>query len=86
MYCNAQFISRLVVGPAACGPADLGGIGGEPGFDGALDNNDFVVFIDMFFAQSPLADMGSVGGIPGADNAWNNNDFVVFVDRFFAGC
>jgi len=70
----------------ACGAADVGGTGGLAGYDGALDNNDFVVFIDLFFAQSPLADQGSTGGLPGADNQWNNNDFVVFIDNFFGGC
>ncbi|HYD01392.1 MAG TPA: GC-type dockerin domain-anchored protein [Phycisphaerales bacterium] len=71
--------------PALC-PADLGATGGVPGGDGVLNNNDFVVFIDYFFAQNPLADRGSTGGVPGADAQWNNNDFVVFIDQFFAGC
>ncbi|HZW08203.1 MAG TPA: GC-type dockerin domain-anchored protein, partial [Phycisphaerales bacterium] len=66
--------------------ADLGSTGGVPGADGVLNNNDFVVFIDFFFAQNPLADQGSTGGVPGADGQWNNNDFVVFIDNFFAGC
>jgi hypothetical protein len=70
----------------ACGLADVGGQGGVAGADGLLDNNDFIVFIDYFFAQSPLADRGSTGGVPGADGAWDNNDFVVFIDQFFAGC
>ncbi|HYD00610.1 MAG TPA: hypothetical protein VEB22_05235, partial [Phycisphaerales bacterium] len=35
--------------PAAC-PGDLGTTGGLPGRDGVRDNNDFVVFIDYFFA------------------------------------
>ena len=29
--------------------ADYGGTGGQPGADGAFDNNDFVVFVDRFF-------------------------------------
>ncbi|HYD02454.1 MAG TPA: GC-type dockerin domain-anchored protein [Phycisphaerales bacterium] len=66
--------------------ADLGQVGGVPGTDGVLDNNDFVVFIDYFFAQDARADRGSTGGVPGADGAWDNNDFVVFIDQFFAGC
>ncbi|HYD02121.1 MAG TPA: M1 family aminopeptidase, partial [Phycisphaerales bacterium] len=70
----------------ACGVADLGAPGGAEHPDGVLDNNDFVVFIDYFFAASPLADVGSQGGIGGSDGAFDNNDFVVFVDRFFAGC
>ncbi|HYD02173.1 MAG TPA: GC-type dockerin domain-anchored protein, partial [Phycisphaerales bacterium] len=71
--------------PVGCA-ADVGTVGGVPGQDGALDNNDFVVFIDYFFAQNALADRGTTGGVPGADGQWNNNDFVVFIDQFFAGC
>jgi len=66
--------------------ADMGTTGGVPGSDGALNNNDFVVFIDRFFAQHPGADVGSTGGVPGGDGAWDNNDFVVFIDMFFGGC
>ncbi|HYD00320.1 MAG TPA: GC-type dockerin domain-anchored protein, partial [Phycisphaerales bacterium] len=73
-------------GPEQCGPADVGSTGGVPGADGALDNNDFVVFIDYFFSQNPIADFGSTGGVPGPDGQWNNNDFVVFIDLFFTGC
>ncbi|HYD00051.1 MAG TPA: GC-type dockerin domain-anchored protein [Phycisphaerales bacterium] len=68
---------------STCGLADLGGTGGVPGFDNHLDNNDFVVFIDFFFANNPLADQGSIGGLPGADGLWDNNDFVVYIDNFF---
>jgi hypothetical protein len=72
----------------ACGVADIGAQGGvyTSCGDGVLDNNDFIVFIDLFFAASPIADRGVQGGVPGSDSAWNNNDFVVFVDQFFAGC
>jgi hypothetical protein len=69
-----------------CGLADIAGQGGVAGFDGLLDNNDFVVYIDRFFNANPLADVGSQGGIAGADGLFDNNDFVVFIDRFFAGC
>ena len=69
-----------------CGPADVAQQGGIAGADGVLDNNDFVVFIDWFFAQLPEADRGVTGGIPGSDGAFDNNDFVVFIDQFFAGC
>ncbi|MDP1661925.1 MAG: GC-type dockerin domain-anchored protein [Phycisphaerales bacterium] len=67
-------------------PADLGSTGGVPGADGHLDNNDFIVFIDLFFSQDPLADRGVTGGVPGSDGAWDNNDFIVFIDQFFSGC
>jgi hypothetical protein len=69
-----------------CGLADVGAQGGAHHADGRLDNNDFVVFIDLFFASSAAADLGSQGGVAGADGAFDNNDFVVFIDRFFAGC
>ncbi|HZW08052.1 MAG TPA: immunoglobulin domain-containing protein, partial [Phycisphaerales bacterium] len=78
--------ARLIIGGCSCGPADLGRTGGIPGADGALDNNDFVVFVDLFFQQHPAADFGTTGGVPGADGAFDNNDFVVFIDVFFAGC
>ncbi|HYD00735.1 MAG TPA: cytochrome c peroxidase [Phycisphaerales bacterium] len=67
-------------------PADLASQGGVPGPDGRLDNNDFVVFIDAYFAQSPAADLGRQGGLTGRDGAHDNNDFVAFIDLFFAGC
>ncbi|MDP1662861.1 MAG: GC-type dockerin domain-anchored protein, partial [Phycisphaerales bacterium] len=71
---------------ARCGPADLAQQGGLSGFDGLLDNNDFIVFIDLFFDQNAYADFGQQGGIAGADGTFDNNDFIVFIDRFFAGC
>ncbi|MDP1661379.1 MAG: GC-type dockerin domain-anchored protein [Phycisphaerales bacterium] len=67
-------------------PADLGRQGGLTGSDGLLDNNDFIVFIDYFFVQNPLADLGSQGGISGSDGQFDNNDFIAFIDAFFAGC
>jgi hypothetical protein len=78
-------VFRSAAGPR-CGSADVGGQGGVGGYDGVLDNNDFVVFIDLFFGTDPLADVGGVGGAEGGDGVFDNNDFVVFIDRFFAGC
>lgn len=66
--------------------ADMGSQGGVQGGDGQFDNNDFVVFIDLFFQHSNCADVGQQGGINGADQAWDNNDFVVFIDQFFTAC
>lgn len=71
--------------PPPC-PADIGRQGGLPGSDGLADNNDFVIFIDDFFANDPLADFGRQGGLPGPDGLLDNNDFVVFIDLFFEGC
>jgi len=69
-----------------CGPADVGGPGGLPLSDGALDNNDFVAFINYFFDEDAVADMGVAGGLRGSDGAWDNNDFIAFINLFFEGC
>jgi hypothetical protein len=66
-----------------CSPADVGAQGGVEGNDNHLDNNDFIVFINYFFAHDVRADLGSQGGVHAPDNAWDNNDFVVFIDYFF---
>ncbi|MDP1661023.1 MAG: GC-type dockerin domain-anchored protein [Phycisphaerales bacterium] len=76
----------LTASAQACGSSDIGSTGGADAADGQLNNNDFIVFIDRFFASDPRADVGATGGVPGVDGAFNNNDFVVFIDRFFAGC
>jgi hypothetical protein len=73
----------VVVG---CGDADLGGAGGLVGPDGVLDNNDFIAFINLFFASDSAADQGSAGGVPGHDGALDNNDFIAFINLFFVGC
>lgn len=66
-------------------PADVAGSGGVAPPDGYLDNNDFVLFIDYFFAHDPRADLGVQGGGPGQDGQWNNDDFVAQTDIFFSG-
>jgi hypothetical protein len=87
---NPPFASDPQVGYiveySGCGAADVGSQGGVTGGDGHLDNNDFVVFINAFFNQLPLADRGVQGGLAGSDGHWDNNDFVVFINEFFAGC
>ncbi len=75
----------VIDAPPAC-PADIGIAGGEPGQDGALDNNDFIAFITYFFDQNPIADMGVPGGGPGQDGLFDNNDFIAFISHFFDGC
>ena len=67
-------------------PGDIGGVGGFPGSDGQRDNNDFIAFIDLFFALDPRADVGRVGGFQGSDGLFDNNDFVAFIDMFFSVC
>jgi hypothetical protein len=74
-------VSRVLIRPRA----DMGGQGGSLGHDGIIDNNDFIVFIDLFFSQSPLADLGSEGGAEGPDGTFDNNDFIVFISWVFAG-
>ena len=76
----------MIVTASPCGPADVGGPGGVPGPDGSLDNNDFIAFIDLFFASDPLADRGQAGGEPGSDGEFDNNDFIVYIGQFFGGC
>lgn len=67
-------------------PADIGAEGGATGCDGLLDNNDFIIFINFFFAEDVRADLGIEGGATGSDGMLDNNDFIVFVNLFFAGC
>jgi WD40 repeat protein len=69
-----------------CGEIDLGRQGGELGADGILDNNDFIIFINLFFDQDPRVDVGVEGGARGSDGQFDNNDFIVFVNQFFFGC
>ncbi|MBY0309186.1 MAG: hypothetical protein K2Q09_10630 [Phycisphaerales bacterium] len=71
--------------PPAC-PIDFGSAGGQAGPDGALDNNDLVAFISLFFSADPRADVGAPGGAPGRDGLYDNNDFITFISLFFQGC
>ena len=76
-------------GTGPCSAADVGVAGGEPGQDNLLDNNDFIAFINFFFAQDPIADQGQAGGEYGSDGLYDNNDFIAFINHFFedaAGC
>ena len=75
--------SNFPGGPTACSAADVGVAGGEPGQDNLLDNNDFIAFINFFFAQDPIADQGQAGGEYGSDSLWDNNDFIAFINHFF---
>ena len=66
--------------------ADVGKQGGTYGHDGVHNNNDFIVFIDLYFAHDSRADLGTSGGILGADGFFDNNDFIAFIDLFFEHC
>jgi hypothetical protein len=83
---SGNFFIRAIIENATDCPADLGMAGGFAGQDGVLDNNDFIMFINYFFTNNPIADIGRAGGIEGADLQYDNNDFIVFINRFFAGC
>jgi hypothetical protein len=71
--------------PPPCTP-DLGAVGGTNGPDGLLDNNDFIAFVNYFFAVDAHADLGKAGGLIGGDGFYDNNDFVAFITLFFHGC
>ena len=62
---------------------DRASAGGIPGSDGLLTNDDFIVFIDQFFAADARADIGSVGAEKLPDGRFDNNDFIVFIGLFF---
>ncbi|MBY0309066.1 MAG: hypothetical protein K2Q09_10025, partial [Phycisphaerales bacterium] len=83
---STQYMFTLYLGVDACGPSDLGRAGGVQGADGTLDNNDFIAFIDLFFATEARADRGQAGGLSGGDGDFDNNDFIVFITQFFSGC
>ncbi|MFT3686902.1 MAG: GC-type dockerin domain-anchored protein [Phycisphaerales bacterium] len=89
---GATFTTRAFVGYNTSAPitppcpADLGQQGGASGQDGSLDNNDFIVFINKFFASDAAADLGRQGGLTGSDGQFDNNDFIAFISLFFAGC
>ncbi|MFT3683660.1 MAG: GC-type dockerin domain-anchored protein [Phycisphaerales bacterium] len=66
--------------------ADIGRLGGLAGFDGALDNNDFIAFVNYYFAANLRADFGGPGGLANPDGVLNNNDFIAYIAAFFTGC
>ena len=82
---NVSFVTAYS-GSLGCGPADIAGAAASVGHDFALDNNDFILFIDLFFSLNPAADRGAAGGVPGNDGQFDNNDFIVFIGQFFEGC
>jgi hypothetical protein len=82
-YNSTQAVLHVI---RRCSGADVGSVGADTNFDGALDNNDFVVFINLFFAQDARADVGRAGGVIGLDGQFDNNDFIAFITLFFRGC
>ena len=73
---------------AQCNPADVGIAGGLLGYDGLLDNNDFIAFINLFTAGDTRADLGVAAGFNGQDQLFDNNDFIAHVNHFLSseGC
>jgi hypothetical protein len=86
--CSPQgVVSNAAIVSSNCfSPSNIGAAGGDAQCDGLLDNNDFIVFINYFFATDARADVGVEGGASGSDGLFDNNDFIVFIDGFFAGC
>jgi hypothetical protein len=70
--------------PSPCGRADMGGPGASFGPDGMLDQNDFVMFLQAWFANEPLADLGGPMS-RGEDGFFDGSDIVLFVEEFFEG-
>lgn len=95
---NFRYITPLT--PPKVSPADIGNTDGEPISDGALDNGDFTVFFEAFFAPeaSPnqlRADIANTDGLlspmwpgggtgGGPDGVVDNGDFASFFAFFFA--
>jgi cytochrome c peroxidase len=71
--------------PSAC-PADLAGPGQSGAPDGQYSADDLIVYINRYFAQSPLADIASPGQVAKPDGELTSDDIIVFVNRFFSGC
>lgn len=71
----------------SCSPADLVGLGGSSGPDGATTVDDLVAFLTAFFAgNATLADIAALGATGGEDGQITVDDLVYFLAVFFAGC
>ena len=91
-----------LLGPAACSPADIANTDGEAGPDGTVDNGDFALFFQAFFADANdpvrrFADIANTdgevsrvwpSGTPngGFDLTVDNGDFTAFFGAFFEAC
>jgi hypothetical protein len=85
---NADIAAQRIMPDGAIGycTADLGSAGGASEPDDVLDNNDFIVFINLFFSEDSRVDLGSEGGAQQPDGIFDNNDFIVYIGSFFQGC
>jgi hypothetical protein len=68
-----------------CGGADLSENGAGPCVDGVLDNNDFIAFVSLFFANDPRANLAPAQ-FPGEPEVWDNEDFIRFIQLYFEAC
>ncbi len=67
--------------------ADIVGLGGSAGPDGALTADDLVAFIGAFFSNNvAVADLASLGGGNTPDGQITADDLIAFLNAFFAGC
>lgn len=90
-FCGARRLGNalpayLIENLSACGTADIASANAVPGSDQVLDNNDFILFIELFFHRDATADRGRAGGLPGPDGQHDSNDLIVFIDQFFNHC
>ncbi|MGH7133088.1 MAG: GC-type dockerin domain-anchored protein [Phycisphaerales bacterium] len=71
----------------SCTAADVAGLGGSVGPDGALTADDLIVYLDAFFSNNlAVADIASLGGGAGADGQLTADDLIYFLGQFFTGC
>ncbi|MGH7131252.1 MAG: GC-type dockerin domain-anchored protein [Phycisphaerales bacterium] len=72
---------------ATCGIADVAGLGGTTGGDGALTVDDVVYYLSQFFSgNTAVADLVGLGGAGGPDGQITPDDLVAFLAGFFGGC
>jgi hypothetical protein len=66
--------------------SDVSGPGQQLDCDGDLTADDFIVFINWFFAGDARADVAGQGQSPTPDGQFTADDIILFINRFFAGC
>ncbi|MGH7132150.1 MAG: GC-type dockerin domain-anchored protein [Phycisphaerales bacterium] len=78
---------NVLVGPRACNPADISGLGGDPAPDGVLTVDDLVAYLSSFFSGNlPMADIATLGGAAIPDGVLTIDDLVQFLAQFFSPC
>ncbi|MGH7132814.1 MAG: GC-type dockerin domain-anchored protein [Phycisphaerales bacterium] len=89
-YLGATGAGLLNVTTTAAPPscrADVAGLGGSVGPDGALTADDIIVFLNAFFTNNlAVADLVALGGSSPPDGVLTPDDIIAFLDSFFAGC